>query len=98
MYRRWLMSSKPGALHFLERERVEALWEEFGPEVTRRHAERWPFSRPSHFWRYSCRRDPRGWDESQYDYIAARPHLQTEKEKQRLRNQARARLRHAGAK
>jgi hypothetical protein len=52
-YRRWLLSGRPGALVFIERERVAALWEDYGDCITARHIALYPGSRPRNWWRYS---------------------------------------------
>jgi hypothetical protein len=43
-YRRWLLSGRPAALWYLERDRVTALWREYGDLIVARHVARWPFS------------------------------------------------------
>ena len=53
-YRRWLLSGKPGALTFIEPQRVAALWDQYGAAVVERHVARHPFSRPPNWWRYSA--------------------------------------------
>jgi hypothetical protein len=45
-YRRWLLTGRPGALWYLERARVTALWREHCDLIVARHVARWPFSRP----------------------------------------------------
>jgi len=92
-YRRFLLTGKPGALHFLEREHVENLWTEYGDQIVQRHASKWPGTRPPPYWRYQ--RLPERWDsskESQYSFLH-RHHLLLPGENQRcrqLRRQSRA--------
>jgi hypothetical protein len=83
-YKRWLLCGKPGALVFLEAERVEALWSEYGEEITQRHIRRRPGSRPANFWRYNV---SERWDssrETQVQYLT-RLNLLTAAERERLR-------------
>jgi hypothetical protein len=50
--RRWLLSGKPGALWFLERERVTALWALYGPVIVERHIRLGRPGRPINWWRF----------------------------------------------
>jgi hypothetical protein len=75
MYKRWLWSGKPGALVFLEPKRVEALWDQYGEEITERFARRYRFARPPNWWRYHKlpeRKDPA---ETQSAYLRRHPEL-----------------------
>jgi hypothetical protein len=89
-HRRYLLTGRPGALHFLEREHVENLWAEYGAAITERHARKWPGSRPAPYWRYQ--RLPEKWDnckESQYSFLH-RHHLLLPGENARARQQRRS--------
>ena len=66
--RRWLLSGRPGALYFLERARVTALWDEYGEYITARHIARYPGSRPFNWWRFD-RPAPLIAGELQLDYL-----------------------------
>src|SRR5262245_586134 len=90
MYKRWLLSGRPGALIFLEPQRVEALWDSYGDAVVERHVAKYPFSRPANWWRYSApeRRHPS--QETEYDYLVRHEELLYPSELARLK-------RHVGA-
>ena len=81
--RRWLLSGRPGALYFLERERVTALWDEYGEYITARHIDRHPGSRPPNWWRFN-RPAPLISGEPQLDYLE-RNKLLTPAEKRYVR-------------
>jgi hypothetical protein len=68
MYKRWLLSGRPGALIYLEPLRVEALWREHSEAIIERHVAKHPFSRPANFWQYDAPewRDPMQETERQY--------------------------------
>jgi hypothetical protein len=85
LYRRWLLSGRPGYLPFLEGERVKQLWHDFGDVVTERHVRRRPFTRPANWWRYSSPewRDPSR--ETQREFLLRHPGLLTEAERRRAR-------------
>ena len=88
-YRRFLLTGKPGAMHFLEREYVERLWDEYGESIVERHARKWPGTRPPPYWRYA--RLPERWDssaESQYAFLH-RHHLLLPGENARCRQRRR---------
>jgi hypothetical protein len=81
--RRWLLSGQPGALLYLERARVEALWCEHGDTIVARHVDRYPGSRPVNWWRFDAP-EPRCSDESQSAYLKRRG-LLLPGERERLR-------------
>jgi hypothetical protein len=88
MYKRWLLSGKPGALIYLEPKRVQALWDAFGAIITARHLRRWPGSRPANWHRFSA---PERWDsaaETQFQFLQRLDLLQPQ-EKARVRHQPR---------
>jgi hypothetical protein len=83
-----LLSGKPGALLFLERERVTALWHAYDSIIVRRHVRYWPFSRPVNWWRFNApewRRD----GETQRAYLERHPELLLPAERAQLRRMAR---------
>jgi hypothetical protein len=84
--RRWLLSGCPGALYFLERERVRALWDEYGEYITARHIARYPGSRPPNWWRFD-RPAPLIAGEPQLDYLE-RNGLLTSQERKYARRRA----------
>jgi hypothetical protein len=69
IYKRWLLSGRPGALPYLEPARVEALWREHGDTIVQRHVAKRPFSRPANWWKYDApeRHDPT--QETEYQYL-----------------------------
>lgn len=67
--RRWLLSGRPGALYYLDRARVEALWRELGDTIVARHIARYPRTRPVNWWRFDAP-EPRRSGETQYQYLA----------------------------
>jgi hypothetical protein len=89
IYKRWLVSGKPGALIYLhpDAKRCRAMWTTFGPEVVERCARRRPFHRPANWWRFDAPRDRRA-GESAFDYLARHPELLFAWEKRRLAQQA----------
>jgi hypothetical protein len=93
-YRRWLLTGRPGALWYLERERVTALWREYGDLIIARHVARWPFSRPPNWWRL----DAPEWlreGETQREYLE-RHKLLMPSEKRRGMRKASRRQKRAG--
>jgi len=88
--KRWLLSGRPGALIFLAPARVQALWAEFGDQITARHAASHPFTRPPNCWRFSAP-EPRREGETQREYLE-RHRLLLPSEKRR------GRARHRGGK
>jgi hypothetical protein len=80
--RRWLLSGKPGALWFLERERVTALWALYGPVIVERHIRLGRPGRPINWWRFDNPAGPRCQGESQHQFWA-RNNLPRPSEKRR---------------
>jgi hypothetical protein len=72
--KRWLLSGRPGALIFLAPARVQALWAEFGDQITARHAASHPFARPPNWWRFSAP-EPRREGETERAYLRRHPEL-----------------------
>jgi hypothetical protein len=92
VYRRWLLVARPGALIYLEAERVRALWDEYGEEITQRHIRKWPGTRPANWWRFSA---PERWNssaETQLQYLQRLDLLSAE---EKARAHVRPRLRPA---
>jgi hypothetical protein len=91
VYKRWLLSARPGCLLFLERKRVTAMWTAFGEMITERHIRKWPGSRPANWWRFDA---PERWNsaaETQLQYLQ-RLGLLSAEEKARVKH-VRPRLR-----
>lgn len=82
-WKRWLVSGRPRALDYLERESCIALWDELGEVVTARHIARWPLSRPVVWWRYSAPRARRP-GETERQFLSGYPDILTPGERRRV--------------
>jgi hypothetical protein len=84
-YRKWLLCGRPAALDYLEPEKVQALWAEYGEAVMQQHIAKWPGTRPVCWWRYSSseRRDPS--QESEFAFLKRHGLLQLSEIRERRR-------------